>query len=104
MKAIWNNEDEGREKRYLLQNMDWLEEELGEHENDYIIIDCPGTYPVGRGAIGCAKTDYAGQIELYTHHPLLPALMKNLNRLGVRTCAVYLLESQFMEDKYKYFR
>jgi GTPase SAR1 family protein len=70
---------------YLLQNLDWLEDEIGEYENDYIIIDCPG------------------QIELYTHHPLLPALMKNLNRLGVRTCAVYLLESQFMEDRYKYF-
>jgi hypothetical protein len=29
--------------RYLLQNMDWLEEELGEYEDDYLIIDCPGT-------------------------------------------------------------
>jgi hypothetical protein len=22
--------------------MDWLDEELGEFENDYLIIDCPG--------------------------------------------------------------
>lgn len=29
--------------RYLLQNMDWFEEELGEYEDDYLIIDCPGT-------------------------------------------------------------
>lgn len=28
--------------RYLLQNMDWLEEEIGEYDNDYLIIDCPG--------------------------------------------------------------
>lgn len=28
--------------RYLLQNMDWFEEELGEYEGDYLIIDCPG--------------------------------------------------------------
>ena len=28
--------------RYLLQNMDWLDEELGEYEDDYLIIDCPG--------------------------------------------------------------
>lgn len=28
--------------RYLLQNMDWLDDELGEFENDYLIIDCPG--------------------------------------------------------------
>ena len=46
----------------------------------------------------------AGQIELYTHHPFLPTLVRNLQRLGMRTSAVYLLESQFMEDKYKFFR
>lgn len=28
--------------RYLLQNMDWLDEELGGYEDDYLIIDCPG--------------------------------------------------------------
>jgi len=22
--------------------MDWLEEELGEYEDDYLIVDCPG--------------------------------------------------------------
>lgn len=70
---------------YLMQNMDWLEEELGGYEDDYLIFDCPG------------------QIELYTHHPFLPTLVKNLNRMGIRTSAVYLLDSQFMEDKYKFF-
>jgi hypothetical protein len=70
---------------YLLQNMDWLEEELGGFEDDYLIFDCPG------------------QIELYTHHPFLPALVQNLSRMGIRTSAVYLLESQFMEDRYKFF-
>ncbi|RPD61946.1 hypothetical protein L226DRAFT_74449 [Lentinus tigrinus ALCF2SS1-7] len=70
---------------YLLQNMDWLDEELGGYEDDYLIFDCPG------------------QIELYTHHPFLPTLVRHLQRLGIRTCAVYLIESQFMEDKYKFF-
>lgn len=28
--------------RYLLENMDWLEEELGSFDDDYLIIDCPG--------------------------------------------------------------
>jgi hypothetical protein len=46
----------------------------------------------------------SGQIELYTHHPFLPTLVQNLSRLGMRTCAVYLVESQFMEDRYKFFR
>jgi hypothetical protein len=31
--------------RYLMQNMDWLEEELGGYEDDYLIIDCPGISP-----------------------------------------------------------
>ncbi|KAF8312830.1 hypothetical protein DL93DRAFT_2149387 [Clavulina sp. PMI_390] len=70
---------------YLLQNMDWLDEELGDFDNDYLIIDCPG------------------QIELYTHHSILPNLMKHLSQTGYRVCATYLLESQFMEDRYKYF-
>jgi len=65
--------------------MDWLEEELGGYDDDYLIFDCPG------------------QIELYTHHPFLPTLVQNLSRIGIRTCAVYLLESQFMEDRYKFF-
>ena len=25
-----------------MQNMDWLEEELGGYENEYLIFDCPG--------------------------------------------------------------
>lgn len=28
--------------RYLLQNLEWLDEELGEYEDDYLFIDCPG--------------------------------------------------------------
>lgn len=70
---------------YLLQNMDWLEEELGGYDDDYLIFDCPG------------------QIELYTHHPFLPTLVKHLQQMGIRTSGVYLIESQFMEDKYKFF-
>lgn len=46
---------------------------------------------------------YAGQIELYTHHPFLPTLVRNLTRMGIRVSATYLIESQFMEDRYKFF-
>lgn len=89
--------------RYLMQNMDWLEEELGGYEDDYLIIDCPGTSPCSWPGAPLKKP-ILGQIELYTHHPFLPSLVKQLNRLGLRVCALYLLESQFMEDKYKFFR
>lgn len=72
--------------RYLLNNLDWLEDELGAYEDDYLIIDCPG------------------QIELYTHVPLLPRLATFLSTsLNFRTSAVYLIDSQFMQDKSKFF-
>ncbi|KAF5370056.1 hypothetical protein D9758_001120 [Tetrapyrgos nigripes] len=87
---------------YLLQNMDWLEEELGGYEDDYLIFDCPGR--AGGDVYRQILIDFSpGQIELYTHHPFLPTLVQNLQRMGIRTCAVYLIESQFMEDKYKFF-
>lgn len=69
-----------------MNNLDWLEEELGDFEDEYLIIDCPG------------------QIELYTHIPLLPQLASFLStRMNFRTSAVYLVESQFMQDKAKFF-
>ncbi len=74
------------EYRYLLNNLDWLDDELGAYEDDYLIIDCPG------------------QIELYTHVPLLPRLTNYLSiHLNFRTSAVYLIDSQFMQDKSKFF-
>jgi hypothetical protein len=47
-----------------------------------------------------------GQIELYTHIPIVPALVKHLTRSGalnVNLCATYLLESTFVVDRAKYF-
>lgn len=47
-----------------------------------------------------------GQIELYTHIPIVPALVKHLTRggaLNVNLCATYLIESTFVVDRAKYF-
>lgn len=30
--------------RYLMDNLDWLEDELGSFDDDYLLIDCPGKY------------------------------------------------------------
>jgi len=85
--------------------MDWLEEELGGFEDDYLIFDCPGMWLLlSKGQILISFTLFAGQIELYTHHPFLPTLVQNLTRMGIRVSATYLIESQFMEDRYKFFR
>lgn len=70
---------------FLMENLDWFDAELGDFEDDYLLIDMPG------------------QIELYTHIPILPALARHLETLGFKLCATYLLESPFIVDKPKFF-
>ncbi|EEB06612.1 ATP binding protein Fet5 [Schizosaccharomyces japonicus yFS275] len=71
---------------FLMENLDWLIEEIGDYDEDYLIFDMPG------------------QIELYTHVPILPSLIQQLNvSLNFRPCAIYLLESQFIVDRTKFF-
>lgn len=71
---------------YLLENLDWLEDQLGSFEDDYLIIDCPG------------------QIELYTHTPLVQRILSYLSiSHNFRLCQLYLLESHFVDDVGKYF-
>ncbi|PKI83016.1 hypothetical protein MVES1_002892 [Malassezia vespertilionis] len=71
---------------YLLNNLDWLESELGSYDNDFLLIDCPG------------------QIELYTHFPVMTRFVEVMQQqFNFRVCANYLLDSHFMDDKPKYF-
>lgn len=60
---------------FLMNNIDWLEDEVGSYSDDYLIIDCPG------------------QIELYTHFDIMKRLVEALGRLNIAICGVYLLES-----------
>jgi hypothetical protein len=74
---------------YLLENLDFLSDALDSLTEEYLII-----------------FDMPGQIELYTHIPVLPALVKFLTQAGaldIRLCATYLLESTFVLDRAKYF-
>ncbi|KAL4766189.1 putative signal sequence-binding GTPase GPN3 [Aspergillus foveolatus] len=74
---------------FLLQNQDFLTEALDPLSEEYLII-----------------FDMPGQIELYTHVPLLPSLVQFLSRAGplnINLCAAYLLESTFVVDKAKFF-
>ncbi|XP_067032314.1 GPN-loop GTPase 3-like isoform X2 [Acropora muricata] len=70
---------------YLVQNFDWLEEKLGDIEDDYILFDCPG------------------QIELYTHMPVMRQLVETLHQWNFRVCGVFLIDSQFVVDCSKFF-
>jgi GTPase SAR1 family protein len=68
-----------------MKNSDWLEEQLGDVDDDYILFDCPG------------------QIELYTHMTVMRQLVEMLQqRWNFRVCGVFLLDSQFMVDGAKF--
>lgn len=74
---------------FLLQNLDFLSTALEPLSEEYLII-----------------FDLPGQIELYTHIPLLPELVRFLGRPGpvnINLCAAYLLEATFVIDKAKFF-
>ncbi|KAF7190868.1 GPN-loop GTPase 3 [Pseudocercospora fuligena] len=73
---------------FLMENLDFISDPLEDvGEESLIIIDMPG------------------QIELYTHVPIVPQLIKHLTRgsLNVSMCVAYLLESSFIVDRAKFF-
>lgn len=74
---------------FLMENLDWLTEALDSLTEEYLII-----------------IDMPGQIELYTHIPILPTLARFLSQTGsldIRLCAAYLLEATFVVDRAKFF-
>lgn len=74
---------------FLMENLDWLTDALDSLTEEYLII-----------------IDMPGQIELYTHVPILPTLARFLSQPGsmdIRLAAVYLLESTFVVDRAKFF-
>ncbi|XP_064391742.1 GPN-loop GTPase 3-like [Halichondria panicea] len=71
---------------YLVQNLDWLQEQIGDGgDDDYYIFDCPG------------------QIELYTHLPVMKQIVDRLQKWDFRLCGVFLLDSQFLIEASKFF-
>ena len=73
---------------FLMENLDFLTDPLEEVTDDYLIV-----------------FDMPGQIELYTHVPILPGLVKTLmhGSLNIGMCAAYLLEATFVIDRPKFF-
>ncbi|CAN0225899.1 unnamed protein product, partial [Ectocarpus fasciculatus] len=70
---------------YLLQNSEWLHDELDQFgEDDYVILDCPG------------------QIELYSHLPVMHSLVRQIEMWGYRAVSVYLLDALFVLEPEKF--
>ncbi|KAJ8748184.1 hypothetical protein K2173_000592 [Erythroxylum novogranatense] len=70
----------------LEDNLDaWLTEELDNFlDDDYLVFDCPG------------------QIELFSHVPVLKNFVEHLKKKNFNVCSVYLLDSQFITDVTKF--
>jgi len=62
---------------YLEKNLDWLEEQLSDYSDHYIIFDCPG------------------QVELYSHHSSVHSIVEKLQRKNFRLAAVHLVDSYY---------
>jgi len=71
---------------YLLENFDWLESKLSEFgEDDTLIFDCPG------------------QLELYTHVPCVPRIVRLLqNHLGMKLCTTFLVDAVSIHEPSKF--
>ncbi|KAM8977426.1 GPN-loop GTPase 2 [Pelodytes ibericus] len=69
---------------YLQGNLDWLRAKLQSLRGTYFLFDCPG------------------QVELYTHHPALPEILRRIGEWGLRLCAVHLVDSHYCTDPAKF--
>lgn len=72
---------------YLLNNLDWLHDHLEEFGDDeYLILDCPG------------------QLELYTHVPLMRNVIDRMRMWGYggSMVAVFLIDTTFVCDTPKF--
>ena len=73
---------------YLLQNLDWLNEQLDTlfDDDDYVLLDCPG------------------QIELYTHIPLMSNVINSMKLWGYDSTmvGVFLIDTTFVADTPKF--
>lgn len=61
---------------YLLENMDWLQNELSEFAEDaYVLFDCPG------------------QIELYSHMTIMTKITNKIKSWGYNLCAIFCCDA-----------
>ena len=69
---------------YMIKNLDWFQENLDANDDDYFLFDCPG------------------QIELYTHLPVMRQLTEALQSWDFRVCGVFLVDAQFLGENSKF--
>jgi len=70
---------------FLSENLEWIDEIVADLiDGDYVLFDCPG------------------QLELYSHTSIMSTIVRHLEKLDVRLCAVYLLDATFLDNVPKF--
>ncbi|XP_034942330.1 GPN-loop GTPase 2 [Chelonus insularis] len=69
---------------FLEANVEWLITKILNLKDYYLIFDCPG------------------QIELYTHHKSVAAIVEKMSQNLIRLCSVYLIDSHYCSEPGKY--
>jgi len=69
---------------FLEANLDWLQEHLERLHDCYVLLDMPG------------------QVELYTHHGSVRAVLQGLLARNHRLCAVHLVDAHHCSDPAKF--
>jgi len=72
---------------YLLENIDWLQDEMDSFGDDeYLILDCPG------------------QLELYTHVPVMRKIVDQMRMWGYEStmASVFIVDATFVCDAPKF--
>ena len=72
---------------YLMENLEWLQERLDDYDDDeYLILDCPG------------------QLELYTHIPIMRRVIDQMRMWGYESSmvGVFCVDATFLTDTAKF--
>lgn len=69
---------------YLWSHLEWLEERMNFCDDDTLLIDLPG------------------QLELYTHVPVIPDIVQAMGRWGVKMCCAYLMDAVSLYEPSKF--
>ncbi|XP_953761.1 uncharacterized protein TA16840 [Theileria annulata] len=69
---------------YLLENLDWLLEQISLHKDSYLLYDLPG------------------QVELFIHHNALKDIISKLQSSNQRLVQMNLIDSTLCCDPFKY--
>uniref|UniRef100_A0A183C0F0 GPN-loop GTPase 3 n=1 Tax=Globodera pallida TaxID=36090 RepID=A0A183C0F0_GLOPA len=69
---------------YLADNLEWLHGHLNEGEDDYFLFDCPG------------------QIELYSHLPVMRQIVQALCAWNFSVCSIFVMDTTFCLDPTKF--